>query len=174
MEEPEPVPPDAAAPTATSAAPSMIATLLPPPPSASSAPPSSTFADPGCPEVPPPAQVNDCNPFIIDSTGEMSDPLAPGAPPESSFACQQGEACIPFVDYPNAPCEPETFGTKCVPAGTAGQGMPCDEGCAAGFLCVATGLGTRCAQLCPLPGENACPSGLLCGAVDIEGYGVCF
>jgi hypothetical protein len=126
-------------------------------PAASSAKPVSTFVDVGCGGAVTATTINICNVF-----GETS-------------GCFSDEACVPFVDYPNEACKPEIFGTRCIAAGKGVQGDPCStSGCADGFLCVATGHGTRCAELCPLPGEDTCPPGLLCGGVDIEGYGVCF
>jgi hypothetical protein len=115
------------------------------------------FDDPGCPEQPAPVRSVEC------------DPLAevPG--------CPAGTGCAPFVEYPNAACAAEAYGTRCTTVGTGRQGDPCSSSrCAEGFLCVATGRGTQCAQLCALPGANTCPAGLVCGNVDIEGYGSCF
>ena len=41
-------------------------------------------------------------------------------------------------------------------------------------ICAWLHRGSICAQLCELPGRAGCPSGLVCSAVDIEGYGVCY
>jgi hypothetical protein len=115
------------------------------------------FDDPGCPEKIEPLVEETCSPF--DSAG----------------TCIGDWGCYPYVDYPSSPCEPERFGTRCEPAGSGVQGDDCRaEGCAPGFLCVASGQGTLCAELCPLPGPNTCAAGLICGSVDIQGFGVCF
>jgi hypothetical protein len=141
-----------------------LSVAVPPRPS-QEPPPIATFVDPGCPMVAAPVQVVDCDPLNSCPPGEVCP-----------ASCAPDEACVPFVNYPDEPCAPEEFGTHCVVAGTGVQGSPCGEAarCANGFLCVATGHGTRCAELCALPGVDTCPAGLLCGAVDIEGFGVCF
>lgn len=101
------------------------------------------------------------------------DPLAE-TDPERSSDCPEFEGCYPYVHYPSAPCEPETFGTRCDLAGTGLQGDGCNDiRCAPGFLCVVTGRGMECAELCPLPGVNSCADGLICGSLDIDGFGVC-
>jgi len=28
-------------------------------------------------------------------------------------------------------------------------------------------------QLCPIGGQKVCPQGMICGELDVEGYGVC-
>jgi len=28
-------------------------------------------------------------------------------------------------------------------------------------------------QLCPIGGQKVCPAGMICGELDVEGYGVC-
>lgn len=101
------------------------------------------------------------------------DPLAE-TDPERVSDCPEFEGCYPYVQYPSAPCEPETFGTRCDFAGTGLQGEPCAATrCAPGFLCVVTGRGMECAELCPLPGINSCAPGFICGSLDIDGFGVC-
>lgn len=116
-----------------------------------------TFADPGCPEIEEPPDSIVCDPLL------------------GSSECGDGYACSPYVDYPSEPCEAERFGTECALAGPGIQGDSCVlDDCAAGFLCVAGNQGTVCAQLCVSPGPNTCPVGLLCGTVDLKGYGVCF
>lgn len=88
--------------------------------------------------------------------------------------CGLGEGCYPYVHYPSSRCEPETFGTRCDTSGAGMQGERCaGERCAHGFLCVVTGRGTECAQLCRMPGPNTCPDGFICGSLDIDGFGVC-
>ncbi len=115
------------------------------------------FDDPGCPETVEPVVVDTCSPF------------------ETESSCFGDWSCFPYVEYPSAPCEPERFGTRCEPTGPGRQGDDCRvESCGAGFLCVASGQGTVCAELCALPGPNTCAPGLICGSVDIRGYGVCF
>lgn len=116
------------------------------------------FDDPGCPQAPEPIEERTCDPFAETSS------------------CPFDWDCFPYVDYPIDPCASEVYGTRCEPSGTGVQGDPCETApCAAGYLCVASGQGTVCARLCELPaGANSCPAGLICGSVDIKGYGVCF
>ncbi|MBI5532366.1 MAG: hypothetical protein HY898_06610 [Deltaproteobacteria bacterium] len=115
------------------------------------------YADPGCPDAPPP---------IID---KQCEPLK--APPGD---CLEGEACYPYVIYPSAPCEAETYGAMCEPAGTGQQNEPCyGEPCAPGHVCVITGAGTVCVQLCSLTQPGSCPDGLVCESIDVTGYGGC-
>jgi len=33
--------------------------------------------------------------------------------------------------------------------------------------------GKHCVQLCPIGGQKVCPQGMICGELDVEGYGVC-
>ncbi len=119
---------------------------------------SSDFIDPGC--------MNDAGP-IIDN---QCDPFQ--QPPDAT--CGPGQACMPFVIYPTAPCMPQTYGTQCTPAGVGMQGDSCSSGnCSAGFVCLITGQGTQCAQLCQLNTANSCPGGYICEPFDIPGYGGC-
>ena len=118
------------------------------------------YGDPGCPDVGAPTQVNECNAFS-DVSG-----------------CPPGLGCYPFVDHPFGDgCGAQTFGTECRPSGTGKQGDSCggnSEGCASGFVCVVGAQpGKHCVQLCPVGGQNVCPSGLICGDLDVEGFGVC-
>lgn len=88
--------------------------------------------------------------------------------------CGLGQGCYPYVHYPSSRCDPETFGTRCDTSGAGVQGERCaGERCAHGFLCVVTGRGTECAELCRMPGPNTCPDGFICGSLDIDGFGVC-
>lgn len=114
------------------------------------------FVEPGCPDAAPPPPSYECDPF---------DPVS---------SCGPGEACYPWVDYPTEPCDHEQFGTICAPAGIGGQGDPCTGLCAANHVCVITGQGTQCVQLCQLVGEDNCPPGLFCVPIDVEGFGGCF
>lgn len=117
----------------------------------------SGYVDPGCPDAPVAEPVRECDPFSVPS------------------GCSFGDACYPFVSYPSGVCDQETFGTFCLPPGTGQQGDPCaGEPCAGGFVCVVTGQGNQCVQLCPLQGEDGCPPGLFCVPVDVEGFGACF
>ena len=115
--------------------------------------------DSGCaPQDLPPPQM-ECDPFVAGS-----------CPPDSG--------CYPFVDHPEGSgCEQQVYGTLCLPAGTGKQGDLCgDEAgtCAPGFVCVVgQRAGKRCAALCKLGGVNQCSGGLICGDLDVPGYGVC-
>jgi hypothetical protein len=118
------------------------------------------YVDPGCPDVGAPMQVNACDAFAEPS----------GCPP--------GLGCYPFVDHPfGTGCGVQTFGTECRPAGTGRQGEACgggEEGCASGYVCVVGSQpGKHCVQLCPVGVSSSCPPGLICGDLDVEGFGVC-
>lgn len=151
---------DAAVPSAepTPSATSPRPTIAPMP----TAPPpidevGDVYDDPGCPEAMQRVEESECDPL------------------DDALQCDEGMGCFPYVDYPSAPCAPETFGARCAQAGTGTQGEPCSQSlrCAHGFLCVVTSRGTECAELCKLPGENTCAAGFICGSLDIDGYGVC-
>lgn len=115
----------------------------------------SDYVDPGCPDAAPPPITQECDLFKKPTT------------------CLNGEACYPFVQYPSGPCQQEQYGTLCEPVGTGHQGDPCGGGdCAGGFVCVLTGAGNQCVQLCHL-NKNDCPSGLVCVPIDSDGYGGC-
>jgi hypothetical protein len=46
--------------------------------------------------------------------------------------------------------------------------------CAPGFVCVVgQRAGKRCAALCKLGAPNSCTGGLVCGELDVAGFGVC-
>lgn len=118
------------------------------------------YVDPGCPDVGAPVEVNECDPFASDS------------------GCGPGLGCFPFVEHPFGDgCGAQSFGTVCRPAGSGRQGDVCgggDASCASGFVCVVGSQpGTRCVQLCRINGPKVCPAGLICGELDVEGYGVC-
>jgi hypothetical protein len=116
--------------------------------------------DSGCPmvELPPPDL--------------QCDPFTPGS-------CGAGSGCYPFVEHPEGSgCDQQHYGTACAPAGLGTQGALCggDTGdwCAPGFVCVVgQRAGKRCAQLCEPGGSNQCVGGLLCGDLDVAGFGVC-
>jgi hypothetical protein len=117
--------------------------------------------DGGCPDVDRPPPDLQCDPFVLDS-------------------CGPGAACYPFVTHPEGGgCEQQRYGTTCAPAGTGKQGSLCgggfgDEWCAPGFVCVVgQGAGKRCAALCELGSTKQCGGGLICGELDVAGFGVC-
>jgi hypothetical protein len=114
------------------------------------------YIDPGCPDAAPPPPVYECDPYA-----ELS-------------GCPIGEACYPWVYYPSGPCDFEQTGTTCYQEGWGKQGDPCSGSCSARHICVITGHGTQCAELCKLDGPKSCPPGLLCLPVDVQGFGVCF
>jgi len=117
------------------------------------------YTDPGCPDAGPPQQRNECDPFAA----------TPSCPP--------GQGCYPFVDHPLQGCGEQTFGTVCAPAGSGRQGAACGDGgndCASGFVCVVGSQpGKHCVQLCRMGVANSCPRGMICGELDVEGFGVC-
>ncbi len=118
------------------------------------------YADPGCPDAGPPSQVDECDPFAAVST------------------CPLGQGCYPFVDHPfGEGCGAQSFGTMCSPAGTGVQGAVCGDGgndCASGFVCVVGSQpGKHCVQLCLMSDPSGCPRGMICGELDVEGFGVC-
>jgi hypothetical protein len=114
-----------------------------------------TYEDPGCPDPPPPLEDYACDPY-------------------GSFGgCDFDEACYPYVSYPSSTCGQEIYGAQCVHAGSGTQGESCENGCANGHLCVVTGEGTQCVQLCHLDEVTPCPGGLICASVDIPGIGGC-
>lgn len=116
--------------------------------------------DTGCPDVEPPPPDLQCDPF-------------------QPAACGVGFGCYPYVQHPEGGgCEQQRYGTACGPAGAGTQGSLCggglDDWCAPGFVCVVgQRAGKRCAQLCALDGEGQCGGGLLCGELDVAGFGVC-
>jgi hypothetical protein len=118
------------------------------------------YVDPGCPDagLPPPSY--DCDPFAAVS------------------GCPDGEGCYPYVTQPGGTgCGVQSFGTVCALQGGGRQGDICDNGasdCVSGFVCVVGARpGQRCVQLCKLDGSASCPAGLICGELDVEGFGVC-
>ncbi len=122
-------------------------------------PTEPTPVNPGCRDEELPAPDIICDPFDLTS-------------------CGPGFGCYPYVDHPGGSgCDAQVYGTLCVPAGGGVQGSLCGEGadfCAAGFVCVVgQRAGKRCAQLCKLGEPNQCTGGLLCGDLDVSGFGVC-
>jgi len=120
---------------------------------------SSDYVAPECPDAAPSPLEQQCELFVEGS-------------------CPPGMGCFPFVQYP-APgddCAQERYGTQCRVAGDGLQGEPCGGGdCAAGHICVLTGEGTICVQLCATDGSGSCPPGLLCEAIDVQpGVGGCY
>jgi hypothetical protein len=100
--------------------------------------------------------------------------------PLSGFnQCGDGAGCYPFVQHPGGSgCDAQIYGTVCQPAGVGTQGARCgdDTGdwCAPGHVCViGERAGKRCAALCRLGVVNQCGGGLLCGDLDVSGFGVC-
>lgn len=115
------------------------------------------YVDPGCPDSGPPLTDFQCDAY--EQTG-----------------CFDGEGCYIYVQYPQEACAQEIYGSYCAPAGFGEQGDPCGGGpeCGGGLVCVITGSGTQCVQLCPLQGDSGCPKGYTCEAIDVEGFGGCF
>lgn len=122
-----------------------------------------------------------------DRPGDYVDPECPDEPVEPPYVecdalapppggCAAGEACSPFVLYPQSECGTETYGTRCIPAGTGRQGSPCGDGesyCDAGFVCVISGAGIQCVKLCELDRIGSCQNGLVCEPIDVPGFGGC-
>lgn len=117
------------------------------------------YEDPDCPDTPLEPPYLECDPLAEGSTG-----------------CAVGEACHPFVRYPESECEQESYGAICMPEGTGTQGSPCGSGessCKGGFVCVISGAGVQCVKLCDLDTIASCPDGLVCEPLDVEGFGGC-
>lgn len=118
------------------------------------------YVDPGCPDVGAPIEINECDPFATVPS------------------CPAGEGCFPFVEHPfGEGCDAQRFGTACRLSGAGQQGDPCGsaaQSCASGFVCVVGSQpGKHCVQLCPIGSQKVCPAGMICGELDVEGYGVC-
>jgi hypothetical protein len=116
------------------------------------------YEDPGCPNQPPPLEQFICDPYA-----------------QGNGDCLPDEGCYIFVDYPSEPCGQEIYGSACLPSGNATQGQACGGAtdCAGGFVCVISGSGTQCVQLCTLTGASNCPPGLVCEPIDVVGFGGC-
>lgn len=115
-------------------------------------------------------------------TGCTSAELPPpelACDPFATGQCGEGVGCYPFVDHPDGTgCDQQRYGTVCLPAGHGTQGQLCGEDssdwCASGFVCVVgQRAGKRCAKLCKLGSANTCSGGLICGDLDVAGFGVC-
>ena len=118
----------------------------------------SEYVEPTCPPVEEQPELQlECSPFG-ESTG-----------------CAEWEGCYPMAIYPTDPCTPEIFGSECRPAGSGAQGEPCggDSDCQSRHACVVSSFGTACAALCPRNAVQPCPAGLICAAIDVDGFGVC-
>ncbi|EYF07948.1 hypothetical protein [Chondromyces apiculatus] len=116
------------------------------------------YVDPGCPDQPPPLVDFQCDPYS-----------------QNNGDCAPEEGCFIYVQYPAEPCGQEIYGALCQLEGPSGQGDPCFGSfeCQGGFVCVVTGSGNQCVQLCPLTGNDGCPAGLVCEPIDVDGYGGC-
>lgn len=154
---------------------------------------SPPLPDAGDADTPPDADESDADIIVPDggkvpdAPGDYRDPDCPDAatePPylecdplaEGPTGCAGGEACYPFVRYPETECEQESYGAICVVEGTGTQGSPCGNGetyCKGGFVCVVSGAGVQCVKLCDLEKISACPDGLVCEPLDVEGFGGC-
>lgn len=121
-------------------------------------PPPPDVNDPGCTEHLPPQENYTCDPFKPSMSG-----------------CLPEEACQIYVEYPSMPCGQERYGSVCGPAGPGKQGDPCAGGqdCGGGHVCVVTGSGTQCVQLCKVSGPSGCAAGLICEPIDVKGFGGC-
>ncbi len=116
------------------------------------------FDDPGCKDKPPPLEDYLCDPYA-----------------QFNGDCAPGEGCYIYVNYPSQPCGQEVYGSFCAAGGSGQQGSGCNGGidCAGGLVCVITGSGNQCVQLCSLKGLDGCPPGLVCEPIDVEGFGGC-
>jgi len=115
------------------------------------------YVEPSCPDIEPQPPLLQCDPFATPT------------------GCANGEACRPFVQYPQDECDTERYGAVCIPAGTGTQGSPCanGDGCADGFVCVISGAGVQCVKLCKLDEIGSCEGGLVCEPIDVPGFGGC-
>ncbi|HVY44306.1 MAG TPA: hypothetical protein VHB21_00445 [Minicystis sp.] len=116
------------------------------------------YTDPGCPDAGMPKKDFKCNPYQ-----------------QGNGDCPPGEGCYIAVQYPSMPCGQETYASFCGAIGPGVQGSPCGgpNDCGAGFVCVVSGSGDQCVQLCHLEGQDDCPEGLVCEPIDVEGFGGC-
>jgi hypothetical protein len=113
------------------------------------------YKDPGCKPAVKVQGVRECDVFTEQA------------------ACGPGAKCTPYVQYA-MDCQTEEIGTRCVAAGSGVQGDDCaTDLCAPSFVCVSSGVGLECAQLCHNGQFDDCPPGLLCGELDVDGFFVC-
>jgi hypothetical protein len=118
------------------------------------------YVDPGCPDVPAPQGVVECDIFGTPS------------------GCPEGTGCYPDLEHPfGEGCDQQTLNIVCRLAGTGVAGDLCGSGtggCAPGFTCiVGAQAGKRCLRICSLDGQLGCPTGSICGPTDAFGIGVC-
>jgi hypothetical protein len=115
------------------------------------------YVDPGCPDAGPPVQMFECDPY------------------KAANGCPDGQNCYIYGQPPADPCGQELYGSTCQPGGIGTQGTPCGSAtdCASGYVCVISGSGTQCIELCKLSGDATCPPGLVCEPIDVEGFGGC-
>lgn len=113
--------------------------------------------DPQCPDAGPPNTIHEC---------DVADPIA---------SCHGAGGCYPVAIPPQTQCGAETYGTECLAAGTGTQGAACGgrSNCAPGYVCLITGGDTQCAKLCDLKAKGQCPSGFVCGPIDVPGFAAC-
>ena len=121
----------------------------------------------------------DPDPIDTGCTAAELPPPDLACDPFDAGSCGVGAGCYPFVDHPEGSgCDQQRYGTVCRRAGPGTQGVMCGEevdvGCAPGFVCVVgQRAGKRCAALCELGTPNTCKGGLICGDLDVAGFGVC-
>lgn len=116
------------------------------------------FNDPGCAEAGPPAPaIHECDPFS-PFNGD----------------CPAGEGCYPYAET-HGGCAPPESGSLCLPSGAGTQGDVCSgaDDCSPGHVCVVSGSGNVCVQICPVNAVAPCPRGFVCHNLDVEGYGGC-
>jgi hypothetical protein len=118
------------------------------------------FEDPGCPDIPPPAAVIECDVF------------------DTGSPCGEGFACKPRLEHPfGTGCDQQVLNMYCVLPGAGEQGDACENGmseCAEGFICVVgAAQGANCLQMCAPGGSIQCASGYVCNLTDADGIGVC-
>jgi hypothetical protein len=118
------------------------------------------FVDPGCPDIPPPEPVLECD--VFDT----------GSPRGEGFACK------PQLEHPfGSGCDQQVLHMRCVLPGTGQQGDSCENGmseCADGFICVVgASHGAKCLRMCAPAAAAECPTGYVCGPTDAIGIGVC-
>jgi hypothetical protein len=120
----------------------------------------------------PPPVTTECKPEDLPPPSVECDPFGVNT-------CGPGAACFPFVDHPEGSgCGAQNYGTRCAPTGVGTQGQLCGEEvgdwCAAGHVCVVgQRAGKRCAALCQPGVPDQCSGGLICGDLDVSGFGVC-